>query len=471
MTRIAIGCILLAITANAADELPDGSIPVWFRDDAGRHVIPRGFVVVTEQGTTQTDYTAADYARMVRLGANFQIIRLTLGPLGGWPGNTLQQSYLDKVDRFVALGREAGLRTVFKLTVYYCKGFDWTVLWENAHGEQDAVAKAWHLIWERYKDEASVFGYDLLNEPHKGTLPDYRACEVECLVPLYRRLIDELHAVDSEKWALYQPLLRNDADRPQHYNPFVEMLTPIERERIAYAPHTYETTLDKIAPTLQRYREEAARSGAPMMMGEWGPATPEAMDRAWEKQVRCQRIYRTTVEEFDRWGLGGMKAWFTGSEHMLKGKTGRFTWAVFRDPVAVGTAERKYLMDYVARPGPLAVAGRIERYAFDFATRTFRMRFSPDRSVETSTLYVGADRHYPDGFSVALDGSVLLTWDPMDGDTLRATEDGADTFTWDNRTQRLIVSRWPGDGTVCLLRIFPGTTGLEQVYVNAEGEE
>ncbi len=463
-------CLMLLLAAlgnGAAAPLPKDAIPMWFQDEAGRHLIPRGFVVVTEQNGVPTEYTLDDYRRMVRLGANFQVIRLTLGPLGGWPGNELRQDYLEKLDRFVAYGREVGLQTTFKLTVYYSKGFNWTALWKNENGEQDFVSRAWHVVWKRYQDEPTVFGYDLLNEPHKGTLPDYRTCETDYLVPLYRRLIDELHRVDSSKWAFFQPLLRNNEDRPQHYNPFVAMLTPLDREKVVYAPHTYEGKLDKIAPTLDRYQTEAARSNAPMMMGEWGPATPEAMDRDWEKQVNFQRIYLTTVREFDRRGLGGMKAWFTGSDFMMKNKNGPFTRAVFRDPVAVGTAERKYLMYYVARPGPLAVAGRIEQYAFDVATRTFAMRFRPDRTVEGSTIFLGADRHYPDGFSVAFDENLVLACDPLHGGKLRVirgSRGDAEKLAWDGKTQRLTVSRWPGNGEVSTLKVFPGTTGLEQAY-------
>jgi len=45
--------------AQAGD---DPLIQVWFRDDAGRHFIPRGFVVVTEQsGVPSTDYSLDDY--------------------------------------------------------------------------------------------------------------------------------------------------------------------------------------------------------------------------------------------------------------------------------------------------------------------------------------------------------------------------------------------------------------------------
>ena len=181
MIVVALAALLAPCVPASAQTADEPTITVWFQDDVGRHFIPRGFVVVTEQaGVSATDYSLDDYRRMVRQGANFQVIRLTLGPLGGWPGNELQQEYLEKVDRLVSYGKEMGFKTCFKLTVYFCEGFDWTALWKNENNEQDYVAGAWRTIWERYKDDDSVFGYDLLNEPHKGSLPNYCACERFC---------------------------------------------------------------------------------------------------------------------------------------------------------------------------------------------------------------------------------------------------------------------------------------------------
>jgi endoglycosylceramidase len=40
------------------------------RDDQGRHVIPRGFVVNTEDSQGDIYYTSNDYHRMAKMGAN-----------------------------------------------------------------------------------------------------------------------------------------------------------------------------------------------------------------------------------------------------------------------------------------------------------------------------------------------------------------------------------------------------------------
>ena len=116
------------------------------RDEQGRHVIPRGFVINTDDSKGPIYYTTGDYHRMVKMGANFQVIRLRLGALGGYPGNELEESYLLHVDSLVQMAADAGLKTDFKMTVYMTDGFDWTDFWSNKKGEQETLVRAWKEI-------------------------------------------------------------------------------------------------------------------------------------------------------------------------------------------------------------------------------------------------------------------------------------------------------------------------------------
>jgi hypothetical protein len=113
-------------------------------------------------------YTADDYRRMVRMGANFQVVRMPMGPIGAWPGKPADDEALAHFDELVRLGKAAGLRTVFRLVVYGqpFREKQWDMLWKNTDGTQDKVIEGWTRIWTRYKDEPSVFGCDLLNAPH-----------------------------------------------------------------------------------------------------------------------------------------------------------------------------------------------------------------------------------------------------------------------------------------------------------------
>ena len=109
-------------------------------DEFGRNMIPRGFVVITEDKMGKVQFTADDYKRMVRMGANFQVIRLNLAKLGGWEGCQFDDSYIQYVDSLVAMGRESGMKTGFKMVIYGIPGFNvegWGKLWNNKNGEQE----------------------------------------------------------------------------------------------------------------------------------------------------------------------------------------------------------------------------------------------------------------------------------------------------------------------------------------------
>ena len=440
------------------EEYEGGIVKKFFIDEQGRHFIPHGFVTVTEDGVGPVYYTLKDYERMVRLGANFQVIRLRLGKLGGWPGYELQNDYLEQLDNMVNLGKKVGLKTCFKLTVYGIEGFRWDDLWCNKEN-QELLINAWKVIWERYKNESSVIAYDLINEPYRGSIESYEVCERDYLVPLYRRLIDEMHAISPDKYAFYQPLLRDKDDPNRPEDPFVEMKTPINRERIVYAPHIYEYNLERIKPTLDRYQREAALSNARICIGEWGPSTSREADTDLDEQHRFRKIYVATAKELDARGIGHVKAWFTGSRGWHSGNT----WSIFRDDAAVGTVERKYIVDVIARPRPLVIAGRIERYGFNFATREFEMTFIPNSTLGPSEIYVPVNRHYPDGFQlvyITTNSKLTLAYDENSPTGFRVIERSGEVnpelFRWDAETLHIIVERWTGGEETATLKILPG---------------
>lgn len=431
------------------------------RDAQGRHIFLRGFVMVTEDGLGPFEYGKEDYARAVRLGANFQVIRITVGKLGGWEGYQLDQAYLQKLDRMVSAARDAGMSTIFKLTVYDVKGFGdagWARLWRNEHGEQERLIAGWTALWKRYKDDNSVFGYDLLNEPYKGPGGAYEEFERNSLVPTYRKIIDALQAVSPDKWALYQPALlaKEDHAKPTII-PSVEMRTPIERKHIIFAPHPYMMA-DMINAQLDRFLEEAAISDAPVIPGEWGRPPNNEIDASWDRQMEFEKMYIATAHALDSRLLGGIKPWFLGARQNRKPD-----WGMFWDLDAAGTAERKYVMDVVARPGPLAINGTVETFGFNFATREFSMRFQPGTGAVESLIYVPADRYYPDGFSIDYNQSVTITLDQAAGAAVRVIKGqaGADVMKvrWDPWKQRLCIAAWPSGSRTGTLCVYPGRTG------------
>jgi hypothetical protein len=205
---------------------------------------------------------------------------------------------------------------------------EWDDLWNNKNCSQDALLEAWTRIWIRYKDDSSVFGYDLLNEPQGGPGYNEQQCVRENLLPTLRRLADAMHAVSPDKWAFYQPLFRHKGNG---VGPFAPMPESFGRDRIIYAPHMYASDLKTVTETLDRYEKEAGLSKAPLLLGEWGPSVALTVDANLAKMAFYTKVYQATANDLDRRGIGGIKAWFCGSRSPLENKKSstKFTWAIF----------------------------------------------------------------------------------------------------------------------------------------------
>jgi hypothetical protein len=166
-----------------------------------------------------------------------------------------------------------------------------------------------------------------------------------------------------------------------------------------------------------------------------------------------------TVTHFDRHVTGGVKPWFCGTRVVTKSGA---TWAVFGGRTHAGGAERKYVLDIVARPKPHVIAGLVSRYEFNFAAREFEMVFTPDAGRGESAIYIPRSRHYPDGFRIVYGRGLALAYDPRQPGGLRVVENepkiDASRWRWEERSSRLIVSRWDAGTGATTLKVVPGTT-------------
>lgn len=455
MKNLFLTCILIFSSFILSAQLKHA-----LRDDNGRHVIGRGFVVVTNDSF----FNSHDYTRMVRLGANYQVVRLELGKLSSFPGASLDPDYLLKLDTLVQLGKHAGIKTVFKMTLYGISDFLWESFWTNENNLHEKYIDAWKVVWKRYKNEPAVTGYDLVNEPRKLEMDiSYEELTNEYLLPLYKRLIKESHKVNREKYCLVQSIFMNKGEKING-NQYFEIKKPLNQKKVLFAPHIYQQKKELVKPTLLRFEKESKVLDAPIFIGEWGFPTFDTTDSTITGklgQLNYMDFYIRTAELFDSLGFNTIKAWFSGNphkQHFLGG--GPSTWAIFEDKHAVGTVERKYITDIIARPYPQCIAGDIQKFKYDFATRSLDVYLKSDNSKGTSQIFIGANRHYPDGFSVVINDEFVLCHNPLKNiglEVFKSTETSnpAD-FVWDETKQQLIIQKWQEDNADIHLRIIPG---------------
>jgi endoglycosylceramidase len=442
---------------------------IWPPDPQGRHVIVHGVVTLTGDGTSEYNYSLVEYRRMIPLGINLQVIRLFAGQMGAWPGYSLTKDYLEKLDRMVGWGKQVGVLTVFKMTVYDIKGSesprfgpqDWTDFWLNKDGRKDMFVEAWRKLFEHFRNEPAVVGYDLLNECSKGRLEvDDAAFVTRYLFPYYRQTIDVLRKISPAKWAWCQP--------PIGAPP---VSGAIDRPGVVFAPHMYadvreyfatsgRTDPTKYPPVMDRLQDEATSLHTPIVIGEYGNPAIIANDGDREKQFLHQEGDIGAVTEFDRRAIGSVKTWFCGSRHTIKYLGPELTWGIFFGDSDAGGPERKYIVDIFARPIPLVIAGHIETFNFNFATRQFEMKLTAGVAQGESEIFVPRERHFPDGFRLIQSNGVALAYDPASPSGLRVVSNpnrlDISAYRWDEARNRIVVRRWAAEPGPMVLKIVPG---------------
>lgn len=460
MKNFIINLLFISITINSFSQIKHG-----LRDEQGKHIIPRGFVMNTNDGKGEVFFNSDDYARAVRMGANHQVVRLELGKLSTFPGGKLEPKYLAKLDTLVALGKNHGIKTVFKMTVYGVEKLIWEEFWENKNDKMHSIyIDAWKVIWNRFADESYVLGYDIVNEPRKLEMKiSYKDLTDKYLIPLYQRIIDESQKINADKMILIQSIFMNKGEKIDN-NQYAEITSSINRKNIIFAPHIYQNNVDFIEKNMDRFDKESAMMKAPILIGEWGFPTFARTDTTLVGklgQLEYRELYVKTAEVFDKMGVGTIKAWFLGNrnmQHFLGG--GPSTWSIFSDKTDAGTVERKYITDVISRPFPQEIAGDINSFFFNFAKRELDINIISDNSKGVSKIFIGANRHYPDGFSVIINNDFVMYYNSLKNvglEVYKTTKDSNPSdFIWDEKTQKLIVLKWGKSNTNYNIKIVPG---------------
>ncbi|WP_348268498.1 cellulase family glycosylhydrolase [Edaphobacter paludis] len=138
-------------------------------------------------------------------------------------------------------------------------GYPW--LYDSPR-EQAHLAAVWQRIARHYKDNPTVLGYDLLNEPipHYPSLAPLNAK----LEPVYRMLTKAIRPIDSHH-ILFLGGAQWDSNFSVFHQPF--------DNNTAYTFHKYWTKTD--VSVIQQYLDFRDRYNVPIWMGESGENTDE----------------------------------------------------------------------------------------------------------------------------------------------------------------------------------------------------
>ncbi len=145
---------------------------------------------------------------------------------------------------------------------------------------QDELVDLWTTIAKRYKDEPTVAGYDLLNEPLPERTGAENAYKAQ-LEPLYRRLTDAIRKIDSKHLIIVE-----GANWANDWSVFTK---PFDKNMV-YQFHYYCWDNPDTLKSIRHYLDYRDKLNAPVWVGETGE--------------RDDAIYWATTEYFEANNIG-----------------------------------------------------------------------------------------------------------------------------------------------------------------------
>ncbi len=284
--------------------------------------------------------------------------------------------------------------------------------WSNADGVWDHYRDAWAAVAARFGRHPFVMGYDVMNEPWPGS--DWVSCAnpAGCLVHdalelqrLHEHVIAGIRAVDPTGIVWIEPNVIFNSGAKTNYG----ALAPIADANLGFSFHDYCLTSSTTyahgvpagpdCPVQERIvfdnaREAEARIGAASLLTEFG-ASDDLSDVASVAKIADERL--------TGWMYWHYKNWADPTT------SGGSTQGLFADDRDLTTERPK--VDVLVRPFPAATMGEPMALSFDPDAGDFRYRYRPSSGDAPTVILVPAERHYPGGYEIVVDGGAATRLD------------------------------------------------------------
>lgn len=447
-------CLLLIVVQCGDEEEEQTADPVNFiTDEQGGVLILHGANI--DRGAKSSPYYAdVDREQILRWsadwGLNFVRLLILWAGVEPQPG-VYDEAYFDKVEERIDWFHEAGIYVMLDMhqDVYSeftcgdgapewavrhddqpinCPGqwflgyfepgvqrcFDNFWNYEGPHSDlQDRYAAMWAAVAERFKDHPAVIAYDIMNEPHPGTMfdaaetlgmesPDSPSPEFDKtrLQPFYQRVINKIREVDEKAWIAFEPRYGGPGNGSPSY---ITTLTDPRNgpPRLLYAPHLYSIFLENaeaydpqtdttIADWEEHRRQEMETLNTPLVNGEWG------LGSDW---TNTQLFMKEVMDMYDRIMCGwAYWSWDPGG------------WSWLNPDYT-----EKETADLIVRVYPQRIAGIPKQFSYDTDTRIFKLIFTDHPQIQGVTqIYVPEKRFYPAGWNLTVsdaEGTWTSEWD------------------------------------------------------------
>ena len=269
-------------------------------------------------------------------------------------------------------------------------------------GLQERYVAAWAHVAGYFSNNAAVVGYDLFNEPVPGsawnacaTLTGCATFDQNVLSPFSQKTARAIQAVDSQHFIFYEPLILFD------FGSSTSEVSPAG-DRIGFSYHDYNPS--NFALPLANALKQSATYGNALLMTEFGASATAA------PVVAVADLADTNMLSWIYWAYTNK----TPFQIIVNGQV--------TDPAAQGlvlslTAPRsgsnvnQAVLTALARPYPMAIAGAPQSFAFNPASNTFDLTFTPGGASVTNreTDIAVPAASYPNGYKVTVTGCTIAS--------------------------------------------------------------
>jgi endoglycosylceramidase len=445
---VALLALAAAPAALAAPAAPLGHAGRWITDAQGRVLIPHGLNMVSKvrpYSPAATGFGADDARLLARSGLNVVRLGVIYAAVEPQPGS-YDDAYLAGIARTVAtLGRQ-GVYSLLDFHQdqynerFHGEGFpDWAVqddglpnapdngfpgnyvsmpalqhsfdhLWANSPGPggvglAQRYASAWQHVAGRFRDNPSVLGYDLLNEPWPGT--DFAPCAGpggcpafdKTLAAFERRSIRAVRKADPRHLVWYEPNVLFDFGAPTE-------LPDLGDARAGLSFHDYcSNESSPTCPGLERQGlanavSHSRKTGDALLLSEFGSTD------SLTTLTRVESAADAQLMPWTEWAYCGCQD--------PTGSIPPRTEGVVLDPslALTGTNVKAAKLAVLARPHPAAVAGTPLRLRFDAASKKLTFSWSTARAAghgryaaDSCTSLFLPPSVYPHGYRVVVRGA------------------------------------------------------------------
>ncbi|MDM7939855.1 MAG: cellulase family glycosylhydrolase [Methanothrix sp.] len=259
----------------------------------------------------------------------------------------------------------------------------------NSADLKEHYKNAWLEVVKSVGDNPFILGYDIMNEPSCGNIPnDCGQFENRFLKSFYQEVISAIRELQPSAVCFVEPHV---------LDMYTSKLTPFQADRLVYAPHLYNPLSITLRfnpipedllfqALLARHQEKARALRMPLFIGEFGApwtmqpfyardmAVNNALENLEENLIDCV-YWDFSVKDVDAWN---------GEDFSLLDREGR----------ARG-------LKVNVRPSITRLRGCCAFQHFDPATKKYTARFKSEPGNPPTVIRI-PKLQYPDGFRVCL---------------------------------------------------------------------